>query len=431
MQKKKNFAQQLNQMKRILLIIFLVLTLSVNYLAKAQTNFSLRGAIKHLTQNNPYLKVAQYNIPILEADVVSAGLKYNPRLNNQTLFLLNKNYFADNSSFLVSGRNRQDWWQLTQTLYVKKQRQNKIDFAQENINLAQKNIGELKRNLIYEVANLWLDTWILREKLIILRETKTNVDTLVRINQNRLKNEVILPSELIRTEILSEQYHLQILNIERQFSTQSKSLAFLLGVKDSAMVNEQTDIDFQNLPLSIDSLFAFADAKRADIQVGQQAIKTAESNVKLQTSLKYPQPEIGILVNPQNGIFYTGTYITIPLFDRNQGEIQKSKVAKEQADWQLNTVRLQAQTEIVNAYNFYQTAKQNLAKYSEIVEKSRQVVNTVRYAYLKGNTTIIDYLDAQRTFFDTQQFYNDALLDLQKKYIHLLYVSGFIQQLAE
>lgn len=420
-------------MKRILLIIFLAYALSVSYFAKAQTNFSLREAVKQVAQNHPYLKVAQYNIPILESDVVTAGLRYNPVLNNQLLILLEKNYFADNSSFLISGRNRQDWWQLTQKVYVKQQRQKKIDFAQENVSLAQKNIGELKRNLIYEVANLWLDTWILREKLIILRETKTNVDTLIRINQNRLKNEVILPSELIRTQILSEQYQLQILNTERQLSTQSKSLAFLLNAKDSVIVNEQTDIDFQNLPLPVDSLFAFANAKRADIQVGQQAIKTAESNIKLQTSLKYPQPEIGVLVNPQNGVFYAGTFITIPipLFDRNQGEIQKSKVAKEQADLQLNTIRLQAQTEIINAYNFYQTAKQNLAKYSEIVEKSRQVLNTVRYAYLKGNTTIIDYLDAQRTFFDTQQFYNDALQDLQKKYIHLLYVSGFIQQLAE
>lgn len=168
-----------------------------------------------------------------------------------------------------------------------------------------------------------------------MRETKANVDTLIRINQNRLKNEVILPSELIRTQILSEQYQLQILTTERQLSTQSKSLAFLLGLKDSVIVREQADIDFQNLPLPIDSLFTFANAKRADIQVGQQAIKTAESNIKLQTSLKYPQPEIGVLVNPQNGVFYAGTFITItiPLFDRNQGEIQKSKVAKEQADF--------------------------------------------------------------------------------------------------
>lgn len=420
-------------MNRVLLIsCFVAYLLSCELAVQAQTTFSLRQAIKQAAQNHPYLKVAQLNVPIFESDITTAGLKYNPVINNQLLFLLDKNQFADNSSFLISGRNRQDWWQLTQRFYVKQQRQKKIDFAKENVNLVQKNIEEVKRNLTFEVANLWLDTWILKEKLVILRETKTNVDTLIRINENRLKNEVILPSELIRTQILSEQYQLQIIDTERQIGIQKQSLTFLLGVSDSTTISD-IDIDYQNLPLQLDSLFAYANQKRTDIQAGKQAIKTAESNVKLQEALKYPQPEIGVLVNPQNGVFYAGTYVTIPipLFDKNQGEIQKAKILKQQADLQLNTNQLQAQTEIVNAYNLYQTAKTNLTQYSNIVAKSRQVLNTVRYAYLKGNTTIIDYLDAQRTFYDTQQFYNGALQDLQKKYINLLYVSGLIQQLAE
>ncbi|SFF47538.1 TolC family protein [Thermoflexibacter ruber] len=419
-------------MKYIFMIKFIGVYILFSIASYAQSSFSLRQAIKQAALNHPYLKIAQYNIPISQSDIITAGLKYNPQLNNQTLLLFDKGQFADNSSFLISGRNRQDWWQFTQTFYVKQQRQRKIDFAKENVNLITKSNEDLKRNLVYEVANLWLDTWILQQKLILLTETKNNVDTLVRINENRLKNEVILPSELTRTQILSEQYQLEILSTERLFSTQSKSLAFLLGRNDSVNVTE-VDLDFQNLPQTLDSLLALGFRQRTDIQVNQQAIITAESNIKLQEALKYPQPELGIIINPQNSIMYAGIFATlpIPLFDRNQGEIQKSKVIKQQAELQLSTSQQQAQIEILNAYNLYQTAKQNLTRFSNIVDKSRLVVNTVRYAYLKGNTTIIDYLEAQRTFFDTQQFYNEALQDLQKKYIHLLYVSGWIQQLVE
>ncbi|MCU0391115.1 MAG: TolC family protein [Thermoflexibacter sp.] len=419
-------------MKKIIFIGYCIAYLLLSYSCYAQSSFSLRQAIRQAAQNHPLLKVAQYNVPVFQSDITTAGLRYNPQINSQLLILFNRNNFADNSSFLVSGRNRQDWWQLTQQLYVKQQRQKKIDFAKENVNLVQKNIEEIKRNLVFEVANLWLDTWILKERLVILRETKTNVDTLIRINENRLKNEVILPSELIRTQILSEQFQLQIIDTERQLSTQKNSLTFLLGASDSVTVSD-IDIDYQNVPLQLDSLFGYATQRRTDIQVNQQAIRTAEANLKLQEALKYPQPEVGILVNPQNGVFYAGTYfnIPIPLFDKNQGEIQKAKILKQQAEFQLNTNQLQAKTEISNAYHLYQTAKANLVKYADIVDKSRQVLNTVRYAYLKGNTTIIDYLDAQRTFFSTQQFYNEALQDVQKKYINLLYVSGLIQQLVE
>ena len=91
-------------MKRILILV--IYTLSISYFAKAQNSFSLREAIKQVSQNHPYLKVAEYNIPILQSDVLTEGLKYNPNINNQTLFLLDKRQYADNTYFLVSGQKK-------------------------------------------------------------------------------------------------------------------------------------------------------------------------------------------------------------------------------------------------------------------------------------------------------------------------------------
>jgi cobalt-zinc-cadmium efflux system outer membrane protein len=57
------------------------------------------------------------------------------------------------------------------------------------------------------------------------------------------------------------------------------------------------------------------------------------------------------------------------------------------------------------------------------------VLDNVRYAYLKGGTTIIDFLDAQRSWFDTQQLYLNARLSYFQSYIQVLYITGIINQL--
>jgi cobalt-zinc-cadmium efflux system outer membrane protein len=81
------------------------------------------------------------------------------------------------------------------------------------------------------------------------------------------------------------------------------------------------------------------------------------------------------------------------------------------------------------AYQTYQTEKENLRKYSLMLTQADLVLDNVRYAYLKGGTTIIDFLDAQRSWFDTQQLYLNARLSYFQSYIQVLYVTGIINQL--
>jgi cobalt-zinc-cadmium efflux system outer membrane protein len=138
-----------------------------------------------------------------------------------------------------------------------------------------------------------------------------------------------------------------------------------------------------------------------------------------------------MIYNPQNKIPYLGVYgtIQIPIFSRNQGEIQKSKLLQAQAEQSLQTTQQQLKAEITTSFNSYQTQKQNLEKFKLIMKQSEQILSSVKYAYLKGGTTIIDFLEAQRTWFDSQKMYYDELYNYSNSYVQLLYSSGLINQL--
>ena len=75
--------------------------------------------------------------------------------------------------------------------------------------------------------------------------------------------------------------------------------------------------------------------------------------------------------------------------------------------------------------------QENTLNFQEVLEQSQTILDNVKYAYLKGGTTIIDFLEAQRSWLDTQQDYFNALEQYRKSYLQLLYATGLINQLAK
>lgn len=418
-------------MKCILKFVYGVLLYSLLYSpVYAQSNYTLQKALQTARKNNPYLKTEQLNIGIAQTDIITAKLRPNPILNNQSLQLMQPSQFPVNTDW-YNGQNRQVWWQLTKPFQVAGQRNYKIDVANKNVSFAEKNYSETERNIYSEVASKWLEVWTAQKQLEIIQIAKSNIDSLVLTNQIRYKNQVITQTDLFRTELLSKQYAIQYKTALQEVINRQNELKFLLGVQENINVDTADNFLF-TLPQSIDSLLTQSLQNRSDILTTKSMIEVSNSNIKLQKSLAFPQPELGFIYNPQNTIPYFGIYATIdlPIFNRNQGEIKKSYLLKQQAEQHLFTIQSQLQTEIKTAYASYQLQQQNVQNFQTILEQSQTILDNVKYAYLKGGTTIIDFLEAQRSWLETQQQYYDALQQYRQSYIQLLYATGLINQLA-
>lgn len=414
-----------------LLIIFGITFLSSILSVSAQNQYNLRNALRMARDNNPILKTQQFNSIVAETDIITSKLRPNPKLNNQTLFLAKPTSFPNNTDWF-NPQNRQVWWQLTKVIQTPALRKSKIEYVQQNSILSQKNYHETERNILQEVALKWLDVWIAKKQLDILQIAKNNTDSLAKINKIRLEKEVITSTDLLRTELLANQYALQQKNSEQIYKSELINLKFLLGTDENISIdfNDEFTLDYRS---ELDSLLQQSLLDRTDILVSQTNIKVAEANIHLQKALATPQPELGIIYNPQNSIPYLGIYGTIdlPFFNRNQGEIQKSKILKQQAEQDLKTIRFQVETELSVAYKNYYVQKQNIQNFKDLLTKSETILSSVKYSYLHGGTTIVDFLEAQRSWLDTQQQYYYSLQQYRESYIRLLYTSGLINKMAQ
>ncbi len=398
---------------------------------KAQTVYTLQRALQTARSDNPVLKREQFNVGISQADITTSQLRPNPILNNQSLQLVQPSRFPDNSSW-YNGANRQIWWQVTKPFQLPVQRENKINFAEQNVKLTQKQYAETERQLFQAVAQKWLDVWTAHKQLDLLGTAKSNIDSLATINRLRLKNQVITTTDLARTELLANQYAIQLKSAAQVYRNEIANLKFLIGTKDSVSIDTTDQFRFE-FPAEMDALIQQAFQNRTDIQAIKSTMDVADANIRLQKSSALPTPELGLIYNPQNKAHYMGIYgtIEIPLFSRNQGEIRKSTIMKQQAEQALNATELQAQTEIQTAYRTFQLQKQNVQNFNQLLAQSQTILNSVKYSYLRGGTTIVDFLEAQRSWLDTQQQYYDLLQLYRQSYIDLLYTSGLITQLAQ
>ena len=395
-----------------------------------QQDLSLKRALVTAKENNLLLKSERLNITQAQADLITAQLKINPVLNNQSLQLMSSTHMLANSGW-YQNVNRQVWWQFTKQFQVAGQRDNKIDLAKRNTDIVEKNLVEYERNLFLDVANKWLDIWSIRTQSKIVQEAKSNIDSLVLINKLRLKNQVITETDLLRAELLANAYSIQQQTFQKEEQSKRLELRNLLGVDKEVQV-DLSDTFFGISNENLDSLIQYALANRGDYLSIQSTIAAAESNIKLQKSLAIPKPELGFIWNPQNSIPYFGVFATMPLpiFNKNQGDIQKSIILKEQADAQAIGVQKQISTEIMAAVQRLRSQKENLTHFEDVLKKSQQILSNVKYAYLKGGTTIIDFLEAERSWLDNQRQYNDILQAYKQNYIQLLFTTGKINQLA-
>jgi len=408
------------------LIAFLLFSLN----ALSQTKYSIQSTLAAVRANNPFLKTEGYNVNIAQSNVTTSKLRPNPVLNNQSLQLVNSKYYSSGTEW-NNRLNRQVWWQVTKPFQLPSLRKSKIELANQNLLLFQQGFGETVRNFSFDAANQWLNTWIIESRLDLIQQAYKNLDSLVRINKARLRNQVITETDLVRTQLLLEQYNLQLINADKDFKNEIQRLKFFIGSTDSIDVDIESPIEVIKFPDNLDSLYNTALSGRNDMRVAKSEIAVTESNIKLQKAVVLPVPELGMIWNPQNTVPYLGFFgtIKIPILDRNQGEIEKSKYIQLQAQQNLKNVELQLRTEVRSAFLTYQTEKENLKKFETILSQSQQVLENVRYSYLKGGTTIIDFLDAQRSWFDTRQLYLNELLAYHQSYVRVLFVTGLINQL--
>lgn len=130
-------------------------------------------------------------------------------------------------------------------------------------------------------------------------------------------------------------------------------------------------------------------------------------NVDVQAGVQYDNATRDTIAGVQVGV-------PIPIYNRNQGNIRRAQAELTVAQYEVNRVRLALQQRLAAVFEQYATARQQVDKYtSNILPDAQESLKLVSSGYRQGEFSYLVLLTAQRTYFQTNLAYLDALRDLR------------------
>jgi cobalt-zinc-cadmium efflux system outer membrane protein len=187
----------------------------------------------------------------------------------------------------------------------------------------------------------------------------------------------------------------------------------LLGYEQvNADYDVDASFDYQPMKGNLEDMQAAALKSRPDLQAAQQGITAANSAFNLQKAIgkrdvtgQISYTHLGDL----NDVSLFGS-MQLPIFDRNQGEIKRAGIVITQAQEQQLYVNGQVLTDVRDAYEGWRANDEVVGLYrSGYLDDAQQSLDITDYAYKHGAASLLDFLDAERSFRATQLGYRQAL----------------------
>ncbi|HWW40299.1 TolC family protein [Pedobacter sp.] len=363
---------------------------------------SLPEAEKLFVKNNYQLIAQQYQTDQAKADVITARLFDNPEISYE-----NQLYNHETKKFLQTNSTTGEYQaSLSQVIKLAGKRNKNIQLATAGVKLSEYQYFDLMRTLRFSLTSTFYKTYYDQQSAKVYEQQINSLKLLLTANEQQLKMGNVAMKDIIRIKSLL--YSLQgeyssLMNDIEDLQTQIKLLTNIKpDAKLALVVSPEEEENYQLDKQVYTNLLDSARNNRADLQLAKTGIVYAENNLKLQKANAIPDVELSLTYDLQGSYptKYTGIGIKlpIPLFNRNQGEIKKAKIAIDAGKASLNQQDAILENEVYNSYasalrteNLYHGFDKNFnADFDKLIS---EVIKNFK----NRNISLIEFLD----FYDS------------------------------
>ena len=355
---------------------------------------TLEDAVALAARANPVLRAKQFELQAVGANEITAGLRPNPTAT----YLAEQ--FGGGSAALV-----QHTFSIGQPIELGGKRQRRLENARAATRVSGHEFEDVRRQVVFQVKKAFTDALVARQELGLVEENVRSLDDLERIQRFRAERGDISELELLRIEV-------QRFALDRDAADARQALRMariaLRAATDLTQVPEDFEVvgalaDRDVAPAAVD-LYRRALDRRPDLRAAEAARAKARADVGLARANAWwdvtPQVEYQ-RIGPDNTIGF-GISVPIKIFDRNQGEIARTRAETQRVDAAREAMAVQILAEVDGALASLRTERQKLDLLRDVyLPKARRARDTVEFAYRRGGVSLLDYLDAQRTYRDT------------------------------
>jgi cobalt-zinc-cadmium efflux system outer membrane protein len=380
-------------------------------LGQNATLITLDQAVDLALAQSPSIKAQRTLILQNQAQEITANLRPNPTLSADSQFIP---FFSPQD---FSGTNLDQTQQFDIGIgYLFERghkRQRRLQAARDATAVTRAQVADAERTLAFNVGQQFVSVLLAESTLQFALEDLKSFQQTVDISEIQYKAGYISEGDYLKIKLQLLQFQTDVSSAKLAKVQALVALRELLGYNTvPANFDVVGDLSYQALKARVEDLQAKALQERPDLRAAELGITAAQSQIQLAKANAKVDVNGSYDFSHVSGESTASLFasVELPVFNRNQGEIARTGFALSQAQLQELAA---SDTVLSDVSTAYETARSNeevvqlyVGGYLKEAQDSRDISE---YAYKRGAASLLDYLDAERSYRSVELAYRQAL----------------------
>lgn len=391
-------------MNRAFLFLLFLLLAGKMCAQQVAGTLTLKEAEQRFLERNLSLIAERYNIDMAQAQVLQAKLFENPVIS------LEQNvYNRLNGKYFDFGKEGEAVVEIEQVIHLAGQRNKQVRLEKINKEIAECQFEEVMRTLRQELNEKFVEVYFLSKSIAIYEKEVNSLQVLLGGMKIQQEKGNISLMEISRLESMLFSLRKEKNERENDLLTTRGELNLLLNLPEDTQV--QLSLDEEVLQQLALSQLSFADLKaiineRPDQKIARSTVNASRANLKLQKSMAFPEFSVkgnyDRVGNFINDYFAIGVSLSVPIFNRNQGNIKAARFSIQQAGVQQEYAANRADMELFTAYTSLEKATQLYQSTNMDLERNfEKLITGVNENFTRKNISLLEFIDYYDSYKET------------------------------
>ena len=391
-------------MNRAFLFLLFLLLAGKMCAQQVAGTLTLKEEEQRFLERNLSLIAERYNIDMAQEQVLQAKLFENPVIS------LEQNvYNRLNGKYFDFGKEGEAVVEIEQVIHLAGQRNKQVRLEKINKEIAEYQFEEVMRTLRQELNEKFVEVYFLSKSIAIYEKEVNSLQVLLGGMKIQQEKGNISLMEISRLESMLFSLRKEKNERENDLLTTRGELNLLLNLPEDTQVQLSLDEEvLQQLDLS---QLSFADLKaiineRPDQKIARSTVNASRANLKLQKSMAFPEFSVkgnyDRVGNFINDYFAIGVSLSVPIFNRNQGNIKAARFSIQQAGVQQEYAANRADMELFTAYTSLEKATQLYQSTNMDLERNfEKLITGVNENFTRKNISLLEFIDYYDSYKET------------------------------
>ena len=406
--------KSLSKYLQAIVCTFIILNSQFSTLNSASAQpLSYHQFIDTLMSRNKALAAQRLNVQVGEAEVTAARAFQDPSVTVE---------YGNNSDWLIAmGKSLSV--ELSKSFSLGKVSA-RTRLAKQSLIVAGAELDDYLRNLRADATVSFFDALLARDLAAIGQEAWQNVQALAASDSLRHARGDISELDMLQSRLEAHLAEQEWNSRATDYRNKLVQLDAMAGTPGRGTTAVEGSLGVPSEEYALQWLLDTMMQARADLLAARAGINVARSELQVTRRERMPDIDLSLGVShnsrvlneeapaPEYTGYTVGVGIPLPVSNLNRGNVRAAQLRSQQAELQADDLEMQVKAEVVCAYNNYQAARERAKRFSTtLMENARQVLDGKLYAYRRGETSLLEVLNAQHTYNEIQEAYAECLHD--------------------